>query len=378
MVKQEPFAVEQFMDKYETNITYNMGETCVDSLSIAEIALGETHSRLVESLLAKKLTYGHIKGSPELRSGIAALYDSPDITAENIVVTNGAIGANFLLFYTMVNPDDHVVVVGPTYQQLSSVPRMFGAKVDIFDIELENGYLPDLGRLRQLFQEKHLKLLVINNPNNPTGYVWETDTLGKIVELCKEFDVAIMSDEVYRPLFHFQATEPVKSLVNFAYDKVIATGSMSKAFSLAGLRLGWIVTRNTDYIAGFFEKRDYNIISVLMLDDYIASVALANKEKILERNHSICQKNLEHLDAFIDACKGRAEWKRPRGGSTCFIKVHIDKSTLSLAEDLAENHGVLVVPGEVFDMPGWLRIGFGNSTKDLVGGLEALKAAILK
>ncbi|KAM9899330.1 hypothetical protein OXX79_005788 [Metschnikowia pulcherrima] len=380
MVKQEPFAVEQFMDKHETGIIYNMGETCVDSLTIPEI-IGSDKSasaKIAQDLLSTKLTYGHIKGSPELREGIAALYEGSGITADDVVVTNGAIAANFLCFYTLVYPQDHVIVVAPSYQQLSSVPKMFGGNVDLFHVRSEDSYKPRLDLLRSMIAGNDTKLLVINNPNNPTGFVWENDILAEIVALCKQYDVTILCDEVYRPLYHFEAKETVKSIVSFGYDKTISTGSMSKAFSLAGLRVGWIVTKNADFSKGFWEKRDYNTISVSMLDDYVASIALQNVDGILERNHAICQKNLEFLQAFVDNNHEKVSWVRPRGGSTCFMKLDIGITSMEFAEELIAKYKTLVVPGEVFGSEGWLRIGFGNSTHDIEEGIKCLEKLLKK
>ncbi|SGZ56576.1 CIC11C00000001901 [Sungouiella intermedia] len=380
MVKQEPFAVEQFMDKYETNISYNMGETCVDSLSMNDILASlppQAREDATKALLDTKLTYGHIRGSPRLKKAIASLYNDNQIGPDNIVITNGAIGGNFLTFYTVVNPDDHVLVVDPSYQQLSSVPKMFGAKVEPFELKFEENYLPDLNKLEQVISVNNTKLLVINNPNNPTGCVWENDILALIVNIAKRYNVTILCDEVYRPLFHFEGVEDIKSIVSFGYENTISTGSMSKAFSLAGLRLGWIVTKNAKFLDGFFEKRDYNTISVSILDDAMAAVALENVESILARNHELCQRNLAHIDKFIEASKGLAQWVRPRGGSTCFIRIN-GVDTMELAEDLAENHATLVVPGEVFGKPGSIRIGFGNSEEGVKLGLEVLLRRLQK
>lgn len=370
MVVQPAFAVEQYMDKYEENIKYNLGETCVESLTMGEILDEESRAKIVSKLLDTQLTYGHIRGSPELKTAIAALYDDLEITGENIVVTNGAIGGNFLAFYSIVNAGDHVIVVDPSYQQLSSVPGVFGAKVEPFEIKLEDNYLPDLDLLRSMVAQNHTKLLVINNPNNPTGYVWENETLLAIVEICREHNVTLLCDEVYRPLFH---QSQAKSIVSFGYDNTISSGSMSKAFSLAGLRLGWLVSRNTDLIDGFWEKRDYNTISVLVVDDIMATAALQNREKILVRNHELCKKNLDRIEEFIAQSSGAFLWLRPQGGSTCFVRLNKNVSTMAMAVELAEKHGVLVVPGEVFGKPGWLRIGFGNNAEGLSKGLDVMQ-----
>lgn len=361
------------MDKYETNIKYNMGETCVDSLSMNDILDSLPPVKKEEAqraLLDTKLTYGHIRGSPQLKEAIAKLY-GPEITPDNVVITNGAIGGNFLAFYTLVNPGEHILVVDPTYQQLSSVPAMFGGKVEPFEIKLEDGYLPDLEKLKITIAAQKTALLVINNPNNPTGFVWENDTLQSIVDTCRSHNVTIMCDEVYRPLFHMENAN-VKSILSFGYDNTLSTGSMSKSFSLAGLRLGWIVTKNKQFLDGFYEKRDYSTISVSILDDAMATLALQNVETILARNHKICQANLGHIRNFIKDSNGLAEWKEARGGSTCFVRVNAKVPTMQLAENLAENYSTLVVPGEVFKKPGWLRIGFGNSEENVREGLKVL------
>ncbi|QFZ28753.1 putative capreomycidine synthase [Clavispora lusitaniae] len=372
-MKQEPFAVEQFMDKYESDITYNLGETCVESISINDLLQDVSPAEkenFVSKLLASKLTYGHIRGSPELRDKIAQLYGDSSITREHVIITNGAIGANFLAFYALVNPGDHVIVVDPTYQQLSSVPAMFGAIVDKLIVEPSTGYLPDLKWLESTISQNKTKMLVINNPNNPTGYVWDDSTLQAIIAICQRHCVTLYSDEVYRPLFH--TGSPASSAVTLAEDGVIVSGSMSKAFSLAGLRLGWLVTRNKSALNAFYEKRDYNTISVSVLDDACALLALQNADKLLLRNHNICEKNLSMIKNFVKHNNDKVSWIEPRGGSTCFLRLNNYETTMELAQTLAVTSKVLVVPGEVFGYPGWIRVGFGNSTSDVEGGLAIL------
>lgn len=375
MVAQEPFAVEQYMDKYETNIDLNLGETCCESVSINDILANlpeQARHDATKSLLDTKLTYGHIRGSPGLKKRIASLYNDPEIGPDNVVITNGAIGGNFLVFYALVSPGDHVLVVDPSYQQLSSVPRMFGGVVDMFELKFEDQFQPDLEALEQEIASKKTKFLVINNPNNPTGAVWENDTLQRIVDICQKHRVWLMCDEVYRPLYHFDGGDSIKSITSFGYDNTLSTGSMSKAFALAGLRLGWIVTKNKAWVDAFWEKRDYNTISVSVLDDSMAELALSAVSDILARNHQLCQRNLAHCDRFIAESNGAAEWVRPRGGSTCFVKINKPVSTMDMAVDLAENHRTLVVPGEVFSKPGWLRLGFGNSEQSVEQGLKVV------
>lgn len=374
-MKQEAFAVEKYMDRYETGIENNMGETCCDSLTIEDIAsLANVLALQVLLEIGKtKLVYGHIKGSPELKKGIAALYNDlgANVKAEEIVVTNGAIGANFLAFYSVVDPGDYVISVDPSYQQLSSLPSMFSSgNMDKLPLDFDNNWLPDLDKLKAMFAARTPKLLVINNPHNPTGAVWGDDILSQIVELCRSYGTYVMCDEVYRPLFH-SSVQP-KSIVDFGYEKTISTGSMSKSLALAGLRLGWIVSKDPSVVDDCFTKRDYNTISVSMLDDQVAAFALKHKQVILERNHKLCARNLEIMDDFIKGTNGAVSWVRPRGGSTCYLRLQ-GVDTDALAVDLAENYKTLVVPSEQFcGRKGYLRVGFGNSTEDLKGGLKVL------
>lgn len=377
MVKQADFAVEQYMDKYETGIEFNLGETCCHSMTIEEVSnlaqVGPADS-LVNDILTSRLTYGHIRGSPELKSIISEqIYEGTGLSQDNIVITNGAIGANFLTFYTIVDKEDHIVVVDPSYQQLSSVPEMFGGNVELLKLKFEDKYLPDLKYLRETVTKNKTKLVVINNPHNPTGVVWGNDILGEIVEICRENDCYIFCDEVYRPLYHSVEKAP-SSILSFGYEKAISTSSMSKAFSFAGLRLGWIATNDSKLSERFFSKRDYNMISISMIDDKIATFILTHHKKILERNYQLCKDNLDTIQKFIDQLNGKLEWVRPQGGATCFIKVNAkgSKSTMEIGSELAEKHKVLVVPGEVFNHPGFLRVGFGNSKKEIEEGFPII------
>lgn len=389
MVFQEEFEVEQFMDKYETNIKYNMGETCVDSLSIKELTelvspqdAIDAQNRLSKAIMEMKLTYGHICGSEKLKRAICQIYNGDEtsersntIEPANLVITNGAIGGNFLLFYTLVNPGDHVIVVDPSYQQLSSVPNVFSSgNVTKFPLKFDEGYKPDIDKLSILIEENETKLLVINNPNNPTGVVWGNEVLEKIINACRKHNTYILCDEVYRPLYHSVDSLP-RSIVKFGYEKTISTGSTSKAFSFAGLRLGWIASPDPQLINDLLSKRDYNTISISIVDDILATYVLQHHKKILERNYRLCKDNLKLIEDFVESSQDNIRWIKPQGGTTCFLKFsNPEVDTFKMSTDLAENYGLLIIPGETFDnKKGYIRIGFGNSRSSVEGGLVVLK-----
>lgn len=361
-----PFGVEQWMNEYETRCTYNLAETCVESLTVAQLLdLAGYGDRLLDELLPMKLTYGAIEGSGRLRSAVAALYDEQD--ADNVLVTHGAIGANHLVHLTLVEPGDKVISVLPTYQQHYSIPESIGADVRILRLREDNAWLPDLEELGA-----HLsggaKLVAINNPNNPTGSLMDRSMLEKIVALCDQAGAWLLCDEVYRGIDH---TDPgTTTSVADLYHRGISTASMSKAFSLAGLRLGWI-TAHTDLIHELTIHRDYNTISVGMVDDLLAAIALENADTILTRNRALTRHNLTALSDWVDS-QPNITWVKPRGGTTALLRHHLPMSSRDLCVRLLEETGVMLTPGSAMGMEGYLRIGYANNPAILTAGLPLL------
>lgn len=225
-----------------------------------------------------------------------------------------------------------------------------------------------------------------SNPQNPTGAVLHRETLQGIVEVARQHDLIIHCDEVYRPLFHsLDSRQPDNppSILDFWYDKTISTGSMSKAFSLAGIRLGWIASRNSAMIEAFASARDYTLISVGQLDDRVAAQALSSPavENLLERNYQLARQNLDDLEAFVRDFKWTASWTRPQAGTTAFIKFakggHPINDVL-FCELLLEKYGVMFVPGSRcfghgHDFKGYVRVGYVPERQVMVDGLEALR-----
>jgi aspartate/methionine/tyrosine aminotransferase len=220
------------------------------------------------------MTYGHIRGTPGLRSNIAALYGTPDspspVKPENVLVTPGAISANYLCLYTLAGPDDHVIVHYPTYQQLYAVPESVGASVSLWKTHPENNWLPDLAAFEAMLQP-NTKLIVLNNPQNPTGAILESGLLEKVVALAKERGILLMVDEVYRPLFH-DSNATVPSGLNLGYEHVLVTGSLSKAYALAGLRVGWVASLDDKIIQQLAAARGW-LSCQSELKDCVESIA---------------------------------------------------------------------------------------------------------
>ena len=365
-MKIKDFGVEIWMNLYENNCEYNLAETCVESLKIGELLeMAGLKESFYDELCNMKLTYGAIEGSQELRKEICKLYKKVKI--ENTSVTHGAIGANALSIMTLVEPGDRVVSVLPTYQQHYSIPESIGAEVKILPLEYENQFLPDLNQLKELVNE-NTKLICINNPNNPTGAVMDEEFLKKIVEIARTVDAYVICDEAYRGLTH--EGESFTTSIADLYEKGISTASMSKTFSMAGIRLGWIAGPE-EFIEKINRQRDYHVISVGMVDDRLATIALQNKEKILERNLKIVRENAKLLDDWI-AGEKLLTYIKPKGGTTAFLKYDFDMPSVDLCIKLLEETGVMLLPGSALDMEGFLRIGYCNSPEVEKAGMEKI------
>ncbi|MCL6299453.1 aminotransferase [Streptomyces kronopolitis] len=358
------FAVEQWMNDHEETCRYNLAETCVRSLTTGELlALSGRRAEVLTELEATPLTYGPIPGSPRLRALIAGLYraQGPD----NVLTTHGAIGANALVHATLVDPGDHVVSVVPTYQQHYSIPDSYRARVDLLPLREENRWLPDLDELDRLVTSD-TKLIAVNNPNNPTGALIDEAGLARIAKIADRVGAWVLCDEVYRGLD--QVGDGFTTSMADLYERGVSTGSMSKPYSLAGLRLGWIVGP-TALLKDVATHRDYTTISVGRIDDLLAGVALESKDAILARAHRIIRTNLAVLDEWLD---GRADIScvRPASGTTALLRYDAPMDSYEFCTHLLKEMGVLLTPGAAFGIEHTVRIGFADDTRTLCTGLH--------
>jgi aspartate/methionine/tyrosine aminotransferase len=364
-MKIKTFKVEQWMNEFENDAIYNLGETCIDSMTLGELIelSGYKPEEYLSSLKDKRMTYSHIYGSPEFLKGVAGLYKS--IKPEQVIPTHGAVGANNMVILSLIEPSDNMVSVMPTYQQHYSIPESIGAEVRILQLTPENKFLPDLDLLKSLVNEK-TKMITINNPDNPTGSWIPEKEMMEIVEIAKSVGAYILSDEVYRGISEDGSYMP--SIVDL-YEKGISVGSMSKIFSLAGLRMGWIASRSKEVIDACLERRDYDTISCGVLDDLFASMALSNKEKIFERNKNILLKNRAILDQWVQETP-EVHYIKPVAGTTALVYYDKAMPSYDLCIKLLREKGVLFTPGSCFEMENCVRIGYAFDSKTLRDGLD--------
>lgn len=279
----------------------------------------------------------------------------------------------------------------PTYQQLYAVPSSLGAEVSLWKLKEESDYVPDLSDLKDLVKD-NTKMIIINNPNNPTGAITPKSILKGLVEFARERDIIILSDEVYRPLFHGISPaddEYPPSLLSLGYEKTIVTGSMSKAYALAGIRAGWVASRSKKIVELLASARDYTTISVSQLDDAVAAYALdANViHALLGRNIQLARTNVELLEQFVDKHRRNVEWVKPKAGTTAWIQFLYKGEPVddvAFCKDVLSKTRVMIVPGSLCfgngtrtqgdgeDYRGFVRIGYVCHTDVLREALEKL------
>lgn len=397
------------MDAYENDCSHNIAETCAASISIDQLReLSADKERDIFDT-SKPLTYGAIRGSDSLRNNLARLYSAKTtnpLPAENILTTPGAIQANYLLAYSLLGPGDHVICHYPTCilpfgenkhacanylfadQSLYEIPKQLGAEVDLWKAKPEDNWVPSIDELKTLIRP-NTKVIIINNPNNPTGAVLKKSFLQQLIDVASEHDIIIHADEVYRPLFHSinpLDSEFPPSILSMGYGKVVATGSMSKAYAMAGIRVGWIASRDSSIIETVAEARHYTTISVSYFDEAIAAFALdqSTVHSLLARNIGLAKTNIELLERFVTKNDDECEWVRPVAGTTAFLKFHREGKpvdSVDFCRKLLKKTGVLFVPGSLCfgeEYKGYVRVGFVNHTDLIKEGLDKATQFIRK
>jgi aspartate/methionine/tyrosine aminotransferase len=372
-MRMDEFKVEQWMNDFENDAVYNLGDTCIDTLTLGELLelAGESSQDCLASLVDTRLTYGHIFGSPELIKGIASLYE--DIKTDQILPTHGATGANHQVIFTLLEEGDEMISVLPTYQQHYSISKSMGAKVNFLYLEPSNNFLPNINQLKNMVNPK-TKLIAITNPNNPTSSLIPPAMLREIAEIARGVDAYILSDEIYGGLSVDGSSMP--SIVDF-YEKGISVGGMSKTYSLAGLRIGWIVSKDQELINECKVRRDYDTISCGILDEKLAALALKNKDKILERNKKIIIKNRAVLDSWVNS-EPRVSYVKPQAGNTALIYYDADVLSYDFCRKILKEEGVFITPGSCFELEHCFRVGYVYDSETLTEGLQRISKFLSK
>ena len=360
-----PFALERFFARWEFVVRHVMCASDVEPVPMAEL-LELADGDMRERWRALKLGYTESAGHPLLRREIASLYDG--VSPEQTLVCSGAEEAIYILMHVLLEPGERAIVTWPAYQSLYEVARARGVHVDLLPLDPASGWSLDLTRLQQLLRPS-TRLIVINFPHNPTGALPKREELDALLEIARYSGCRVLSDEVYRGL-ELDAGSRLPAACDL-YEHAVSLGVMSKAFGLAGLRIGWIATRDAQVLERAASFKDYTTICAAAPSELLAIMGLRARQALLDRARGIVATNLELLDEFFEMHSDRFRWYRPRGGSTAFPELITSEPIDAFAEDLARDEGVLLLPGTLFDFPGnHFRVGLGRA--DLPVALEKL------
>lgn len=365
-MKMEPFLLERWLQQYDPIAKYNLAHA-----SVTPLKLGEFFGKMDKDL---PLHYTSGNGEEDLRQEISILYSN--LTNNRVLVTNGATEANFITANYLIEPNDEVVVVAPTYPQMWGVITAIGARIKKFEVTEKNADKPEFDRLQDFVTAK-TKAILFTNPNNPIGYVLNRNQLKTICEIAEDVGAYVWADEIFRGLEYEGETPP--SVLDL-YEKAVVTSGLSK-MGLAGLRIGWVVSRNEELINNIWNVKDYTSTCNSAVSEHLATLALKGGKitELRERCKKIAVEPLAILARWIEKRKDAFSWFKPRAGYVSFPDCRLRVDVRQFCKELIEKNGVLVTPGDCFGFPSHIRIGYGKVEKEtLAEALEVFDGVIEK
>jgi len=363
-MKLETFALERFQSIWENRVAWNVSESGVQPLRVAELV---NTTALRDALFQHELGYPQTNGTPELRELVAAMY--PGATSEHVQITNGGSEANCILLMRLVQPGDEIVFLTPNYMQASGLARGLGATVKPWRLrENVTRWAPDLAELETLVGPR-TRAILLCNPNNPTGARLDEATLDAVCAIAARVGAWVIDDEIYRGAERDAEDTPT---VWGRYERAVVSSGLSKAYGLPGLRIGWVVAPPA-LIADLWAIHDYTTIAPGGISDRLARIALApeRRELLVARTRGIVRANYPLVRRWIERQEGLSHIA-PEAGAIVFVKHQHPVRSSEIAERLRDEKSVLVVPGDYFDMDGYLRIGFGSDPAHLDASLTLI------
>ena len=359
-----PFKLERFFAKYEFNTEYLLCSSDCESMSVAELLALEEGAP--ERFQQTWLGYTESQGSPALRGEICKLYET--IQPEEILIHTGAQEAIFLFMFAAFKEYDHVIVHSPAYQSLAEVARAAGCDVSPWRAREGNGWSLDLDELRHLMRT-NTKAIIINTPHNPTGYLMSPGDYEALHTFAKSNKLLLFSDEVYRESEYDPAAR-LPAACDLG-DHAVSLGVTSKTYGLAGLRVGWIATKNKKIYEKMASLKDYTTICNSATSEFLAEVAMRNRQKLISRNIGIIKQNLAVIDDLFQRRADLFAWVRPQAGSMAFPR-YLGGDVETFCDALVREAGVLLLPGSVYDdSRDHFRLGLGR--KNLPQAIQKLE-----
>lgn len=373
-MKIDRFQMERTQCLFENEVRYNLSESGVAPLCLADLVPDRAER---DQLDRKPLSYPYSTGRKSLRRNIARFYGCDDY--ESVTVVNGGSEANYASMWGLVEAGDRVAFMLPNYLQGWGLARAYGKQADGFKLVMKRdaagawNWQLDVNSLRKAVTPK-TKLIVVTNPNNPTGYVLSEAEMELIVREARRVGAWILSDEIYRGA---EVDGPLTPTFFGRYDKVIVTGGLSKAFALPGLRIGWILTKPS-MISRLCSYHDYMTLTPSWLSDYLADIVMrpARRDEVLQRSRAIIRQNLPVLERWIAKHGDTFDYARPGAGAIATLKYRLPINSVALFNRIREEQSVLVTPGGHFGIGRYLRIGYGYDLGKLKRGLRRIDTVL--
>jgi len=366
----QPFEHEVMASQNEKEVDYNLSESGVHPLQLRELLADSPEH--IETLLETEIDYAHANGDPKLRENIAALYSG--CTSNNVLVTVGAIEANYNSIHTLLQPGEEMAIMLPNYMQIWGIAKNLGLNMNVFHLCEDNGWQVNLDELKQAVTPK-TKLIAVCNPNNPTGYILTHGEMNAIINAAEGVGAWILADEVYTGAERINDDETPSFYGR--YDKVMAVGSLSKTYGLPGLRVGWAAGPK-DTIKKIWRRHEYTTLSTSIFSNKLAALALsANvRPRIIQRTRNYIRNGFPLLQQWLDHQEDIFQLVPPQAAAIAFVRYQLDLSSTELANKLIQEKSVLIVPGDHFGMDKFIRISYGLPQDYLTEGLKRIQELV--
>lgn len=364
-MRLKPFLLDDWLDQYEHNIEFNLGASTGPTWTVSEIlALADDGTR--QRFLNHEVVYGRVAGAESLREAIAEMQGVP---VETVQIVTGAAEAILVVMWIAAEAGANAILPLPGFATFSAIPESLGLETRFYRVGRENDFRIDPEEIKRLADSK-TKLILINSPHHPTGATIADDELESLHDFCAERGIQLVCDEVYHPIYHGRLT---KSAARLPHATVI--GDLSKAFSLAGVRTGWVIEPDAERRKQYWTARAYFTITNSTTGEILSEIAIRKRDLVLGKTQEVSSRNLTLLERFMAEQHDLLRWIRPQGGMTAFPWLVSGENARPFCE-AAARHGILLAPGDCFDDPSHFRLGFGASGDKFPKALDCFRAFV--
>jgi len=361
----KPFLLDAWLDQYEHDIEFNLAASTGPIWTVNDI-LALADDETCDRFLNHDLVYSRPAGADSLREAIAEMQHVP---VDAVQVVTGASEALVALMWLAAEPGANVIIPLPGFTTFSALPESLGLETRFYRVRRENGFRIDPDEVKRLADSK-TKLILVNSPHNPTGATISDDEMEALHDFCAERGIQLVSDEVYHPIYHGRQT---KSAARLPHATVIS--DLSKAFSIAGVRTGWMIEHDVQRRRQYWNARAYFSISNSTTGEILSEIAIRRRDVVLGKTEAAATQNLKLLERFMADHRDVLGWISPQGGMTAFPWLVSGENDRPFCQDATE-HGILLAPGDCFDVPSHFRLGFAAAGNDFSKALDRFGAFV--